>query len=137
MKADIKHAFQQAIQTAKQAENKGQFNTAFSALEHAHILGQRYLLPHIYTHFLMLRVGYKRRDQREITGQLLRIIASVPGYLFGWVPKGNTGGANVSPLKPMPLPEELAPLLDDYNVWRDVAVRILLYSFVALILIYS
>ncbi|RFA29999.1 hypothetical protein CAI21_08880 [Alkalilimnicola ehrlichii] len=29
------------------------------------------------------------------------------------IPAGNTGGANVSPFKPMPIPPDLAELIDE------------------------
>ena len=98
MKALIKREYKRSLTSARELEAKGNFSSAFVALERAHILGQRYLIPHIHTHLLMLRIGLKQRDIREIFGQLLRIITTVPGYFFGWVPKGNTGGSNISAL---------------------------------------
>lgn len=58
----------------------------------------------------MFRVGLRSRDFREVRGQMLRMVAAL---LFSrvWVPEGNTGGANVSPLKPMPIPADLRELL--------------------------
>jgi len=60
----------------------------------------------------MLSVGWARRDARELAGQLSRLVAAA---LFSrlWVPAGNTGGANVSALRPMPVPDDLRALLDD------------------------
>ena len=58
------------------------------------------------------KVGWLRRDRREgIAGQLSRIVAAA---LFSriWVPDGNTGGANVSALKRMPIPEDLKSFLE-------------------------
>jgi hypothetical protein len=59
----------------------------------------------------MLAVGWQRRDGREVFGQLTRIVAAA---LFSrlWVPVGNTGGANVSAVKPMPVPPDLQAILD-------------------------
>lgn len=126
MKAALKTAFAQEINRANAAEAAGDPQQAFAHLERAHIIGQRYFLTHFYTHRHMLRIARRRRDGREIRGQLLRLAAVVPGYAFGWVPKGNTGGANVSPLKPMRLPDDIAPLLSTYRVWRDVGIRLAL-----------
>ena len=45
------------------------------------------------------------------TGQAWRL----PGALLKtwlWVPVGNTGGTSVSGFKPMPIPEELARLIE-------------------------
>ncbi len=74
----------------------------------------------------MLKLGFRRSDRREIRGQIVRLAAVIPGYIFGWVPKGNTGGADVSAIKPMAIPKDLEPLLQDYSVSRDVIVRILI-----------
>jgi len=54
----------------------------------------------------MLRVAARRRDQKELIGQLTRFVAAA---IFStiWVPDGNTGGANVSAGKRMPIPDEL------------------------------
>ena len=61
----------------------------------------------------MLKIGFGRKDIREIFGQIIRMIAVFPASLFGWVPVGNTGGANVSALKPMPIPHDLALFLEE------------------------
>lgn len=126
MKPAIREAYQAALHNARAAKAAGDLDAAFAQLERAHILGQRYLWPHLVTHAHMLRLGWRRRDLREIAGQLLRLGATLPGWLSGWVPKGNTGGANVSALKPMPIPADLLPLLADYRVGRDVAARLLM-----------
>lgn len=128
MKQALKAAFDREMDTAKKAFAAQSWDQSFAHLERAHILGQRYFLTHIMTHWWMLRVALKKTDRREIRGQLMRMVAVVPGYLFGWVPKGNTGGANVSALKPMKLPDDLAPLLNDYRVWADVLGRIVVWS---------
>ena len=133
MKAAIKTAFGHEMSLAKDAYKRDQLDESFRLLERAHILGQRYFTTHFITHWWMLKVGIRKTDWREIRGQLLRIIAVIPGYLFGWVPKGNTGGADVSALKPMPIPDDLAPPLKGYSVWTDVLVRVVLWAAVALL----
>ncbi|KQW46772.1 hypothetical protein ASD88_09250 [Pelomonas sp. Root662] len=127
----LRLAYQLALQEALAAERRGELAVAFVQLERAHILGQRYLWPHIVTHGAMLRIGWRRRDAREVAGQLLRLLATLPGWLSGWVPKGNPGGADVSALKPMPVPADLQPLLADYSVGRDVVRRLALYGALA------
>lgn len=134
MKAEVKAAYRIEINRANQARAEGNLEVAFAALERAHILGQRYFLPHVCIHLHMLMIGLRRRDMREIAGQLVRLVATVPGFLFGWIPKGNTGGANVSALKPMPIPADLQPLLG-FSVWRDVALRVLILASVALVVL--
>lgn len=128
MKPAVRTEYQTALTSAQSAYGAGDIDLAFSHLERAHILGQRYLVPHVVTHLRMLRIGWKRRDPREIVGQVVRLLATVPGFLTGWVPKGNTGGADVSAIKPMPLPADLQSLLADFSVGRDVAKRAALYA---------
>jgi hypothetical protein len=59
----------------------------------------------------MLGAAGRRRDGREVAGQLLRLALAVPGSLTGRYPIGNTGGADVSAFRPMPIPEDLRALL--------------------------
>ncbi|MBG53068.1 MAG: DUF3703 domain-containing protein [Parvibaculaceae bacterium] len=128
MKTDVQTAFSQEMSLAKDAYSRDQLDEAFHLLERAHILGQRYITTHFTSHWWMLKIGIRKTDWREIRGQVLRIIAVIPGYLFGWVPKGNTGGAGVSALKPMPIPDDLAALLKGYNVWTDVTLRVPIWA---------
>lgn len=88
----------------------GEYAAAFARLERAHILGQKNTWRHTQVHLWMLWTGWQQGDAREVLGQLLRIPAAL---LFSrlWVPVGNTGGANVSATRPMPLPEDLAAIL--------------------------
>jgi hypothetical protein len=83
---------------------------AFHHYERAHILSQKYMWPHIQSHLGMLHIGYRRNDLREIAGQCIRMLAAL---IFSklWVPLGNTGGANVSALRPMPIPDDLKQVL--------------------------
>jgi 7,8-dihydropterin-6-yl-methyl-4-(beta-D-ribofuranosyl)aminobenzene 5'-phosphate synthase len=128
MNPAVRTAYEAALSNAQAAEARGDLDRAFAELERAHILGQRHLLPHIVTHLRMLRIGWRRRDRREVAGQVVRLIATLPGFLSGWVPKGNPGGANISALKPVPLPADLQPLLADFSVRRDVAKRLVVYG---------
>jgi hypothetical protein len=59
----------------------------------------------------MLSASIRRRDRREVAGQLLRLLLAVPGSISGRYPVGNTGGADVSAFSPMAVPEDLRPLL--------------------------
>jgi hypothetical protein len=59
----------------------------------------------------MLRCGLRRRDRREIVGQLLRLLVAGPASLARRYPVGNTGGADVRATLVMPIPEDLRPLL--------------------------
>ena len=55
----------------------------------------------------MLVAAIRRRDRREVVGQLLRLVLAGPGSLTGRYPVGNTGGADVNALTPMPIPADL------------------------------
>jgi hypothetical protein len=59
----------------------------------------------------MLRHGWRTGDEREILGQVPRIVFGFFMSFFGRVPAGNTGGANVSPEQPMPIPADLQAIL--------------------------
>ena len=107
----IRDAFEREWSLADAACDAGDLATAFHHLERAHILGQRSTRLHVRSHIGMLGIAWRRRDAREITGQLTRIAAAA---LFSrlWVPVGNTGGANVSATRPMPVPSDLQAILD-------------------------
>lgn len=85
---------------------------AFHHLARAHILSQRFTWRHVSVHWRMLKLGAALRDWREVLGQVTRILAAA---LFSriWVPVGNTGRADVSAMKPMPVPQDLRALLED------------------------
>lgn len=119
----LKQKFEAEMQLALEDEQRGELELAFRHLERAHILGQRWLTRHWRSHWAMLRVAKAKRESKEVRGQITRLAAVPLGWLTGWVPKGNTGGANVNPLKPMPYPPELAAEFSGYRVWRDVALR--------------
>ena len=87
-------------------------STAFTHLERAHVLGQSSTLLHVRVHWHMLVWGLRRRHAREVFGQVLRIAGAALLTPFGLVPAGNTGGANVSPLEPMPIPGDLQGEID-------------------------
>jgi len=112
MTAKLSVAFNKEMQQAQSLYYKRQYQQSFHHLERAHILGQRHYVPHVINHYWMLKVGWSRRDVREVLGQLLRLVGSV-GSLIGWIPIGNTGGANVSAIKPMPIPADLNRFFDD------------------------
>lgn len=80
-------------------------------LERAHILSQPMPVPHLRTHAAMLGAAVRRRDRREVVGQMLRLVVAGPGSLSGRYPVGNTGGADVSALQPMPVPDDLRAVL--------------------------
>lgn len=114
MHPELRRAYDAEMAAAVDHYNTGNFPLAFFHLERAHILGQSFPIAHTRAHWWMLKVGWKRRDFVEITGQIPRIVGSL---LFSriWVPKGNTGGARVPGFKSMPIPADLQTLLDKYG----------------------
>ena len=102
----ITKEFYYQIKLGISALDRKDYKTSFYHLENAHILGQKHIIRHTMSHYWMLVLGIKSRNCKEIIGQVFRIIASLLFTLF-WVPKGNTGGTNVSPIKLMPIRKEL------------------------------
>ena len=100
------------ILAAYQAEAQGQPDVAFSHLERAHVLGQTSTVEHVRVHWHMFLWGIRQRNVQECLGQLLRIVGAAIGTAIGLVPQGNTGGTNVTPFKSMPIPPELAALIE-------------------------
>jgi hypothetical protein len=84
----------------------------FSHLERAHVLGQASTREHVRVHWRMLTWAWRHRDAREFFGQLMRIVGAATKTFIGLVPTGNTGGANVSAVRPMPLDPELAAIIE-------------------------
>jgi hypothetical protein len=114
MHQKLRQAYNAEMTTAARLYNAGDLQLAFAHLERAHILGQSFSIAHARTHWWMLKVGVRNRDIVEILGQIPRILGAL---LFSriWVPIGNTGGARVPPFKPMPIPDELQSILNQYT----------------------
>lgn len=108
-------AFEAAMVEAAQHRVAGDAKSAFAALERAHVLGQIHIVPHLRVHWHMLRVGWSAGDWREVSGQLMRIALVPVGHLFGRLPVGNTGGANVSAFKSMDIAPELERLIEGHG----------------------
>ncbi len=85
---------------------------AFRHLERAHVLGQASPMIHLKTHHAMWMWAIQQRDPKEFVGQTLRMVASVAQVVTRFYPPGNTGGANVHPLREMPIPDDLQAILD-------------------------
>ena len=123
MKSNIKAAFVREMAYARSAEAAGDVALAKRHLERAHILGQRGYLTHMKTHFHMLRLALKQSDAREARGQILRLIGAGPFHIAGWVPIGNTGGADVSPTLPMPMPADFQSYFEGSSLRKGLIMR--------------
>jgi Protein of unknown function (DUF3703) len=109
--APLRPYYDAELAAATAASRQGARAAAWQHLERAHILGQRWPVAHTQVHYRMLRHGLRYGETREILGQLPRIVFGFLGSLVGRVPIGNTGGANVPPEQPMPIPADLQALL--------------------------
>ena len=83
----------------------------FAHLERAHVLGQASTREHVRVHWRMLLWAWRHRDARELFGQVYRLAGAATLTFIGLVPTGNTGGANVSPVKPMLVDPELEVII--------------------------
>jgi hypothetical protein len=53
----------------------------------------------------------RRRQWKECAGQVLRIVGAALLTVLGFVPEGNTGGSNVSAIRRMAIPDDLAGVI--------------------------
>ncbi|NRB39557.1 MAG: DUF3703 domain-containing protein [Pseudomonadales bacterium] len=99
------------IQKANQAQCSGDYSSAFTYLENAHVLGQASTYWHVKVHYLMMLWGFKQKNIKEVLGQAFRMIGAALLTAVKSVPVGNTGGSNVSPIKVMPIKAEHAAII--------------------------
>ena len=102
MQPDTRMMFDRVFTLARTQFKDGNLASAYESCEAAHVIGQLYIVPHTRTHLLFLKIGWRRRDIREIVGQIIRIPLGVLGSAVGIVPTGNTGGANIGMFKRIP-----------------------------------
>ncbi len=95
--------------------HNGNLSLAWHHLERSHILGQSYPIEHTYTHWLMLKFGFRQRNVKEVIGQVIRLLVGGWKSFIDHVPVGNKGGANVPPLKRMEIPNDLKTVLVQYR----------------------
>lgn len=114
--ASLKPYFNNELKDYRQQMKAGDLANAWVHLERAHIIGQKYPLPHTLVHWRMLRFGFKIKNRKEILGQIPRLLFGGVKSFVGTVPVGNPGGANVPPLKPFPIKEDLKEIFRMANV---------------------
>ena len=59
----------------------------------------------------MLTYAIRAHDRREVFGQLIRLVVAGPGSVTGRYPVGNTGGAAISALAVLPIPDDMRDVL--------------------------
>jgi hypothetical protein len=112
MREIIRNAFDQELAAALRAEGASAFEQAWLHFERAHILSQAYAWQHLLVHARMFGFAWRRRDVRELIGQLPRLALAAPGSWTGRAPHGNTGGADVGIFTPMEVPPDLRDLIE-------------------------
>ena len=100
------------LELAAQARDSGNITAEFRCLENAHVLGQESTYWHVKVHILMFMWACRNFKPKELLGQAFRIVGAVTKTVFGLVPQGNTGGANVSPFKAMPVKPEYEAIIN-------------------------
>lgn len=90
----------------------GDIDGGFVHLERAHVIGQAHVIPHVQSHWHMLRVYMIRGRAFAVFGQAIRIIFGALGSAVGVVPTGNTGGSDISMFRRMPIDPDLQAIID-------------------------
>ena len=108
----IRREIQSRRTASRQARRSGNRADAWLNLEEAHILSQPWPGAHTRVHLDMLVLAVRSRAAHETMGQLFRIAVAGVGSAAGRYPAGNTGRANVSAFRPMPMPAHLGEILD-------------------------
>jgi hypothetical protein len=107
MPGSLKIFYREELMQAKHEFDNKNYQASWRHLERAHILGQPYPFEHTEVHWKMLAFGIKIKNGKEIIGQIPRLLVGGVKSFVGKIPTGNTGGADVPPLKPMEIPEDL------------------------------
>ena len=110
--SNLKVAFESELEKYRQHLNSGNYKNAWYHLERSHIIGQSYPIEHTYSHWLMLKFGLSQKDTKEVFGQIIRLLVGGWKSFIDHVPLGNTGGANVPPLKSMIIPNDIKNLFN-------------------------
>lgn len=115
MRIELKSAFEAEMAVAERLIRSGQLDRAMRHLETAHVLGQNHVMPHIRSHWSMLRIAIKRRAFADSCGQAIRIVLGALGSAVGVVPVGNTGGSDVNMFARMPIAAHIEALIERDN----------------------
>lgn len=108
---DLEAYYKNELEAFKETFARQELQIAWMHLERAHILGQAYPIAHTSVHWKMLKFGFSIKNWHEVLGQIPRLLAGGVKSFVGKIPVGNTGGANVPPLQPMEIPEDLKNIL--------------------------
>jgi Protein of unknown function (DUF3703) len=113
MKAIVQKHFKTELSRVKIAILEQDFETAWTALQRAHILGQTDAIFHVIVHWSMLKLAWIQQDFKEVVGQLLPTIMAIPlTLLFGQIRSLRGGKANVNNSEKMSIPEDIQQILE-------------------------
>ncbi len=115
MPSALKPFYEKELADAAKAFSRNNWQQSWQHLERAHVLGQPYPCAHSFVHLKMLQFGIKTKNTKEIIGQIPRLILGGVKSFVGNIPVGNTGGANVPPLQPMEIAEDLLIIIKTYS----------------------
>jgi sterol desaturase/sphingolipid hydroxylase (fatty acid hydroxylase superfamily) len=107
----LRAAFAGSLRAADLAASASRPAEALAHLEDAHVLGQRATCLHVRSHLALLRFGWRARSPRQVSGQLLRLVAAA-ALTWAWMPAGNPGSTGVPLLARRPVAPEVASILD-------------------------
>lgn len=116
MPKSLQPYFDRKLKAYQDSLQEANLQQAWRHLEKAHVIGQAYPFQNSYVHWKMLRFGIKIKTGREIRGQIPRLLIGGIKSFVGKIPVGNTGGANVPPLKSLPIEREVADIFEKAGV---------------------
>lgn len=96
----------------------GNLQGAWSHLERAHVIGQAYPYEHSFVHWKMLKFGFRIKSFKEVLGQIPRLLVGGVKSFVGKIPVGNTGGANIPPLRSLPIAPDIEEIFNKANIQR-------------------
>jgi hypothetical protein len=116
MPKTLKPYFKEEMLFAKKALTDKKYTECWRHLERAHVLAQPFPLEHTTVHWKMLDFGVRIKNIREVLSQLPRILFGGVKSFVGKIPVGNTGGANIPPLQPMAIPDDLQKIINTHHI---------------------
>ncbi len=90
MKPIVREHFEAELRQARTAIETQDFELAWIALQHAHLLGQTAPIAHTIAHWNMLKLAWKQRDMKEIAGQLMPTLLAIPLTLFSFLDRDDS-----------------------------------------------
>jgi len=106
---------EQEMTLHRAARRAGNPQSAWQALERAHIVSRPFFGLHLASHGRMLGFAIALGAFREAAGQIFRLALVRFGSLSGRLPVGNAGRARISAFRPVPVPLDLAELISSHD----------------------